>query len=186
MCLGVDDALAAAVPLTDVLFDINNLGIFVKEETVNPFMDGIVTATVMDAAAGDNFNFRTLTDVEIIINHLRHTILCNQRRDVYVFIFGKGLYINIQTGAALLGDDINIFCGMSALALAVVADVKCSICRDFRNAGNLLQKVFYDIIEHHSSPPLKYLQPVSMPNRPGRTSSFVPICFTSPALSRTT
>ena len=138
MCLGVDDALAAAVPLTDVLFDINNLGIFAKEETVNPFMDGIVTATVMDAAAGDNFNFRTLTDVEIIINHLRHTILCNQRRDVYVFIFGKGLYINIQTGAALLGDNINIFCGMSALALAVVADVKCSICRDFRNAGNLL------------------------------------------------
>ena len=37
-------------------------------------MDGIITAAVMDAAAGDNFNFRTLTDVEIIINHLRHTI----------------------------------------------------------------------------------------------------------------
>ena len=46
MCLGVDDALAAAVPLTDVLFDINNLGIFAKEETVNPFMDGIVTISI--------------------------------------------------------------------------------------------------------------------------------------------
>lgn len=52
MCLGVNDAFAAAVPLTDVLFDINNLGIFAKEETVNPFMDRIITAAVMDAAAG--------------------------------------------------------------------------------------------------------------------------------------
>ena len=95
-------------------------------------MDGIVTATVMDAAAGDNFNFRTLTDVEIIINHLRHTILCNQRRDVYVFIFGKGLYINIQTGAALLGDNINIFCGMSALALAVFAGISAMPETSFR------------------------------------------------------
>ena len=125
-------------PLTDVLFDINNLGIFAKEETVNPFMDGIVTATVMDAAAGDNFNFRTLTDVEIIINHLRHTILCNQRRDVYVFIFGKGLYINIQTGAALLGDNINIFCGMSASLLLLLRMLNAAFAGISRNAGNLL------------------------------------------------
>ena len=105
----------------------------------------------MDAAAGNDADIRALADMEIVINDLLNAILRNQRGDMHILMLRKGLYINIQTRAVGLGYNINIFRGLPAFALAVIADIEGAGGR--HDAGNLRQQIFYNITQHYLSPP---------------------------------
>ena len=120
---GIQDPLAGAVAGAVVLLHILHLRVLTHIEAVDAVVLGVGVAAVVDAAARHDEHVRALADMEIIVHQLCEPALGHDHRDVHAFVLCPGLYIDIQPGAALLRDDVDVRGALASRGLAVGADI---------------------------------------------------------------
>ena len=91
-----------------MLLNVFDSGILSDKEPVDTVMLGICSTAVIDTASGNDHDITVLTDKEIVIDDFRQTAQGHYDRNMYTLIPGTVLYPDIQTGAVLLGCDLDI------------------------------------------------------------------------------
>ena len=96
-----------------------------------------VICTAVDTAAGDNGHITVVADIKIIVNSLFQTCLGEHYRNMNAFIFCSRFDLDDNAVSAFSWQDLNMFCAVSCLCLAVGTDIIGSY-RDLMESGNRL------------------------------------------------
>ena len=142
---GVKHALARAVALAVVPFNIEHLRALVEEKAVDAVVMSVVAAVVMYAAACVYDNVGVLADVEVIIYYVVDAAFGNNNGYMDCFALCIGTYINVDAGLIFFGNNIYVGCNVDLDRLTVSAERK-SPGRETIKIGNCFQKSGIELI----------------------------------------
>ena len=100
---------------------------------------------IVNTAACHNRDIAVLANVKIIVHQLFESCLGHEYGDMHALLFGAGLDKNVDSRFILLGDDLDVFCGLSSCRFAVCADVV-GACGHFMQSRHLHQQCFLNLI----------------------------------------
>ena len=123
----VQNPLAGSVAFAVVLLDIFDLGVLSDIEAVDAVVFGVHAAAVADAAAGDDDHVAVLTYIEVVVNYVVQAALAHDDGDMNALVPGAGLDTDINSGAVLFGDDLDVGRARASGELSVASDIKGSL-----------------------------------------------------------
>ena len=146
----VHDLLAFAVSVAVVLFYVADTGIFADVEGMDAIVLRTVVAAAVDAAAGDDDDVGSFSDIKIIVYDVLEASLAQDDGNMHGFVLRFRLNIHVDARTIFLRFDFDMSRRSTADALTVRADIICS----FRNAmqiSNDFQQMFLILIHQTSS-----------------------------------
>ena len=106
-----------------MLLNILDLRVFSNEKAMDAVVLGILAAAVINTATGHDHHITVLADIEIIVHRFFQAACTENHRDMNALVFGPGFYMDIDSAAVGLGDDIDIGCGIAPGELAVGSEI---------------------------------------------------------------
>ena len=121
---GVEDLFARAVAGSVMALHIAHLGVFGYIKGVDAVVLRGVAGGVVDAAPGDDGDFRPRADIKIVVDGVMEVAHRQQYGDVHRFIFDAGSYDDVDAVFILFGDDLDIRIRIARQQLPVFADIE--------------------------------------------------------------
>ena len=167
-----------------MLFFITDIGILSYMEGMNTIMTALIATAVVDAAACHDGHIRTIRDIEIIINQIRHAGNTDYNRDEHFFTLCITVNQDIDPRLIFFLTDLDVLAVSMTDRYAILAKIISTFLR--KSFADLIQNPLGGLIDlcHQQTPPsspFAHLPQPSCVNRVGRTSSRLPYCFTSPS-----
>ena len=108
-------------------------------------MLGILGSAVVNTAACHDDNIAVLSDEKVVVDDFLEAALVQDDGNMDAFVFGARLDLDVDTGAILLGDDINVRGGIADGEFAVRTDIDGTF-RHLVEVGDFHQQSFLDLI----------------------------------------
>ena len=101
------------------------MGVLTYIEGVDTVMTAVLSAAVVDAAAGHDVHIAVFTDVEVVVNQFLNTGLGDDDGNVALLALGSVFDTDVNTGFAVgLAGDLDVLRGLPAVAAGVLANVE--------------------------------------------------------------
>ena len=121
--------------------------VLTDEKAVHAVMVGVLTAAVIDAAAGDYHDVRIVADEEVVVYDVLQSALAHDDRDVDALVLRSGLYAYVDARLILFRGDLNVCRGAAPGGRAVCTDIVGSL-RHLVQVGDLGQKLLLYLSQH--------------------------------------
>ena len=162
--------------LAVVLFRIVDPAVFADVEGVHTVVAALITAGIVNAAAGDDLYIAIIAHIKIVIHQLGKPSLADDDGDVALLALGAGLDTDVNALLAIgLGSDLDVLGGLAGLTAAVFADIKGAYGLA-GEIGDLFQQLGVNVGNHSLT---SFFSSTGQPPRVsarirGKTSSVVP------------
>lgn len=91
-----------------MLFHVLDTRILTYVEGVDAVVLAVLIAAVVNAATRNDENVRSLTDIEIVVDHIVHSTLGQNDGDMHAFVLGVRLDDDVNAGLVCLGLDLDV------------------------------------------------------------------------------
>ena len=150
---GIQDPAAGAVSLAVMLLFITHIGIFSHMEGMDPVMAALITAAVVDPAAGDDRHICSIFNIKVIVYQIRHSGNTHHHRNINLLRNGRSINKNIDARLVFFLLYLDMFTVPVTKRDSVLAEIESSALSKSRT--DLVQYLLCDRIQlyHQFLPP---------------------------------